>query len=110
MSDGYSVDLNRFQDVLKNHIDTAVDHFHQGADELRPLQSIRTSDLLGNDMANLNGEFAKQSVGMQTLISQTHDALRDTLKALSDALWDVYHTYADTDQKHADQLNSLRHD
>lgn len=110
MSNGYAVDLNRFQQILKENIDPAVEHFSSGADELRPLQNIRTSDLLGNDMANLNGAFALQSSVLQGLISRTHDALASTLKDFSDALWEVYHTYADTEQRHVDKLNSLRHD
>lgn len=108
MPDGYSVDLEGFAQALKDHVDKAVDHFSEGADRLRPLQSFDPASILGDDPAGLNGAFAMRCFGIQSLLSQSHDQLRDSLKALSEALWEAYRVYSATEQQHAQRLNSIR--
>ncbi|HWD00943.1 MAG TPA: hypothetical protein VG674_00540 [Amycolatopsis sp.] len=110
MPDGYSVHLEEFKQALEDHVDKAVDHFSEGADRLRPLQSLDPGALLGADPAGLNGAFAMRCFGVQSLISQAHDQLRDSLKALSDALWEAYRVYSTTEQQHTERLRSIRRD
>ncbi|HWD00853.1 MAG TPA: hypothetical protein VG674_00065 [Amycolatopsis sp.] len=104
---GYAVDLDAFQQVLREHVDPAVDHFRVGADAVRPIRDISTAGLIGPDPEHLYGDFAPQADALQNRIVAAHDGLRDSLQQLSEALWEAYRVYAKTEQAHASRLTSV---
>lgn len=103
---GYTVDLDAFQKILREHVDKAVEHFREGADHLRPIRDISTAGLIGPDPKQVYGDFAIQTDTLQNRIVAAHDGLRDSLQQLSEALWEACRVYSHTERAHASQLTS----
>ncbi|MFJ1767436.1 hypothetical protein ACIOD2_44420 [Amycolatopsis sp. NPDC088138] len=104
---GYAVDLDAFQRTLHEHVDPAVEHLRAGADRLRPVRDIRTGEMVGPDPNGVYGDFANSADLLQGKIVSAHDGLRDSLQQLSEALWEAYRVYSQTEQAHASRLMSV---
>jgi hypothetical protein len=104
---GYAVDLDAFQQTLRENIDPAVEHIRGGADALRPVRDISTGRMVGADPKGVYGDFAAQVDVLQNKTSSAHEDLCDSLQQLSGALWEVYRVYSQTEQAHASQVTSV---